>query len=77
MKPMTFKEFASNPITALLFLCLMVVGYLYFDGKSAEREAQRILEDRVAILETKVSTLEKEKQALIDKLLETIESIKE
>lgn len=77
MKPMTFKEFASNPITALLFLCLIVVGYLYLDAKSAEKEAQRILEDRVVILETKVKTLEEEKKELIDKLLETIESIQE
>ena len=30
----SFKEFVKNPIVALLFICLMVIGYLYVDNKT-------------------------------------------
>jgi len=30
----SFKEFVKNPIVALLFICLMAIGYLYVDNKT-------------------------------------------
>ena len=36
--PITFEQFKKNPITAVTFCMLVVVGYLYVDQKSSEKE---------------------------------------
>ena len=33
----SFKEFVKNPIVALLFICLMAIGYLYADFSFRKR----------------------------------------
>ena len=32
--PIDFKDFAANPVTGLLFFCLIAIGYLYIDNKT-------------------------------------------
>jgi hypothetical protein len=32
--PISFKEFAKDPVKGLLFLVIMAVGYLYVDNKT-------------------------------------------
>jgi hypothetical protein len=68
--PVSFKEFVSNPIVALLFMCLMAIGYLYFDNKST-------LTDQIEDLQEEVTILKKEYKELNDKFIETIQKIKD
>lgn len=55
--PISFAEFAKEPVKGLMFICLIAVGYLYVDGKlnySNQIETQgkkiEILDERVNIL---------------------------
>jgi hypothetical protein len=48
----SFKEFLTSPITALLFMCVMALGYLYVA--------------QTGTLETQVNDLQKEVQLLKD-----------
>ena len=55
--PISFKEFAKEPVKGLMFICLIAVGYLYVDGKvnysnQIEKQGQKI-----EVLETKVDLL--------------------
>ena len=55
--PISFKEFAKEPVKGLMFICLVAVGYLYVDGKvnysnQLEKQGQKI-----EILETKLDVL--------------------
>jgi hypothetical protein len=36
--PITFEEFKNNPISAITFVMLMVVSYLYYDQKSTTND---------------------------------------
>jgi hypothetical protein len=52
--PISFKEFAKEPVKGLMFICIIAVGYLYIDGKvnySSQIEKQG---EKIEILETKV-----------------------
>jgi outer membrane murein-binding lipoprotein Lpp len=55
--PITFKEFAKEPVKGLLFIVIIAIGYLYVDGKvnynsQIEKQGQKI-----ELLETKVDAL--------------------
>lgn len=55
--PITFKEFAKEPVKGLLFIVIVAIGYLYVDGKvnynsQIEKQGQKI-----EILETKLDGL--------------------
>ena len=56
--PITFKEFVTDPIKAVLFLCLMAIMYLYIDNKMVYKEQIEKQEKRIEMLENKVNTLE-------------------
>lgn len=61
----SFKEFAKNPIVALLFMTLLALGYLYFDNKTT-------LTTQIVELQEEVKTIRKEYKELNDKFIETI-----
>jgi len=55
--PITFKEFAKEPVKGLLFIVIVAIGYLYIDGKvnynsQIEKQGQKI-----EVLETKIDAL--------------------
>jgi hypothetical protein len=55
--PISFAEFAKEPVKGLMFICLVAVGYLYVDGKinySNQIEAQG---KKIELLEEKVDVL--------------------
>lgn len=56
--PVSFKEFAKDPIKAILFLCLVAIMYLYIDNKMIYKEQISKQEKRIEALEAKVDTLE-------------------
>lgn len=55
--PITFKEFAKNPIVGLMFLCIVAVGYLYIDGRTGNVSQIKVLTEKTEKLEIKVDQL--------------------
>lgn len=49
--PMTFKEFAKNPIVAVLFLCIIAIAYMYKDMKSTVHMYTDSQDKRITLLE--------------------------
>jgi hypothetical protein len=47
-----YKEFLKNPIVGLLFMCVLSIGYLYFDNKAVYKEQIIKQERRIESLET-------------------------
>lgn len=55
--PISFKEFAKEPVKGLLFIVIIAIGYLYVDGKvnyNSQIEAQG---KKIEVLETKLDAL--------------------
>lgn len=64
----SFKEFVKNPIVALLFMCLMAIGYLYIDNKST-------LTNQIVELQKEVKTLKNEYKELNEKFINTVQGL--
>jgi hypothetical protein len=52
--PISFKEFAKEPVKGLMFICLIAVGYLYIDGKVNYSNQIEKQGEKIEVLETKV-----------------------
>lgn len=65
----SFKEFAKNPIVALLFMCIMVIGYLHVKHVGG-------LENTISELRKDVDSLKKENKELYDILIKINENYK-
>jgi len=65
---LSFKEFVKNPIVALLFMCLMAIGYLYIDNKST-------LTNQIVELQEEVKTLKNEYKELNEKFINTVQGL--
>ena len=63
-----FKEFAKNRIVALLFMCLIAIGYLYLDNKST-------LTTQIVKLEKEVNQLKDDYKELNEKFIITITNL--
>lgn len=66
---LSFKEFLTNPIVALLFMCLMAIGYLYIDNRST-------LTKQIETLQVEVTKLEKDYKELNEKFIKTLQEVK-
>ena len=55
--PISFKEFAKEPVKGLMFICIIAVGYLYVDIKMSNSATQKQMNDKITVLETKVDQL--------------------
>ena len=64
----SFKEIVKNPIVALLFMCLMAIGYLYIDNKST-------LTNQIVELQEEVKTLKNEYKELNEKFINTVQGL--
>jgi hypothetical protein len=65
-----FKDFASNPISGVLLLSLIAIGYLYVDNKTT-------LTNQIKVLQAEVITLRDDYKVLNNKFIETLKSIHE
>jgi len=65
-----FKDFASNPISGVLLLSLIAIGYLYVDNKTT-------LTNHIKVLQEEVITLRDDYKKLNNKFIETLKSINE
>jgi len=64
-----FKDFASNPVSGVLLLSLIAIGYLYVDNKTT-------LTNHIKVLQEEVVTLRDDYKKLNDKFIETLKNIK-
>ena len=64
-----FKDFASNPVSGVLLLSLIAIGYLYVDNKTT-------LTNQLEILQDEVITLRDDYKKLNDKFIETLKNIR-
>jgi len=55
--PISFAEFAKEPVKGLMFICLVAVGYLYVDGKLNYNKQIETQGKKIEVLETKVDLL--------------------
>ena len=55
--PISFKEFAKEPVKGLMFICIIAVGYLYVDIKMSNTSQQKTLNEKIVKLEIKVDQL--------------------
>jgi len=55
--PISFAEFAKEPVKGLMFICLVAVGYLYVDGKINYNNQIETQGKKIELLETKVDLL--------------------
>lgn len=55
--PISFKEFAKEPVKGLMFICIIAVGYLYVDIKMTNSSTQKIQNEKIEKLEVKVDEL--------------------
>ena len=55
--PISFKEFAKEPVKGLMFICIIAVGYLYVDIKMSNSSTQKSLNEKITKLEVKVDQL--------------------
>ena len=64
-----FKDFSSNPVSGVLLLSLIAIGYLYVDNKTT-------LTNQIEALQEEVTTLRGDYKKLNDKFIETLKNIK-
>jgi len=55
--PISFKEFAKEPVKGLLFIVIIAIGYLYVDGKINYNNQIETQGKKIEVLETKVDML--------------------
>jgi len=55
--PISFEQFAKDPVKGLLFLCVVAIGYLYVDNKMNYQDQVENCESRTIVLEEKVDYL--------------------
>lgn len=55
--PISFKEFAKEPVKGLMFICIIAVGYLYIDIKMTNNATQKQMNEKISKMETKVDQL--------------------
>lgn len=66
--PISFKDFAKDPVKGVLFIVLIAVGYLYFDNKSSYKEQLSECKTQVTSCSVKVVTLEQKLEEKTERL---------
>jgi hypothetical protein len=59
MSPVTFAEFSKNPISAVAFIMLGVVGFLYYDSENTKKELIVNCKKENEVLAAKVETMQR------------------
>jgi hypothetical protein len=55
--PISFAEFAKEPVKGFLFITILAIGYLYVDGRIDKNTTIDAQNKKIVVLETKVDTL--------------------
>ena len=70
-----FKSFVKNPLTAILFLSLVALSYLYVDNKSVYEGIIDRHEEQIQDLKGELKSLRDDYNALNDKFIDTIRNL--
>lgn len=60
--PVTFNEFKKNPIAAVTFCMLVVVGYLYYDSESTKQSILNKCESDNQKMSERLATMERQQK---------------
>lgn len=70
--PVNFEQFKKSPISAIAFILVVVVGYLYIDNKMVHKEQLLDHKQRIERLEQEERELESKLEKINEKLLECL-----
>ena len=70
--PVSFDQFKKNPIAAISFVLIIVVGYLYVDNKMVHSQQLDEHKNRIEKLEADELRLEDKLEKMNEKLLECL-----
>jgi hypothetical protein len=70
--PISFENFKNSPTTALAFLLLIVVGYLYVDNKLVYKDTILEHKQRIEKIENDNKELENKIEVLNQKLIQCL-----
>lgn len=70
--PVSFEQFKKSPVTAIAFVLIVVVGYLYIDNKMVHSQQLDEHKDRIEKLESDELRLEEKLDKMNEKLLECL-----
>jgi len=70
--PINFEQFKSNPITAVAFMAVLTVGYLFYELRSSHEEQLGQQDARIEQLEEKIEKYEDKLDELNQKLIECL-----
>jgi len=70
-----FKSFVKNPLTAILFLSLVALSYLYVDNKSVYEGIIARHEEQIQDLKGELKSLRDDYNDLNDKFIDTIRNL--
>ncbi len=73
---LNFKEFSKNPVSAVLFLAILGVGYLYLANEQKSAETIERLENDITEVKTEIKELRAENKRLNQAFIETLEKLK-
>jgi hypothetical protein len=66
--PISFKDFAKDPVKGLLFIVLLAVGYLYYDNKASYQKQTDEYKAQYSECGNKVEALEKKLDGKTERL---------
>lgn len=70
--PISFDQFKKNPIAAIAFLLVIVVGYLYIDNKTVYTQQLNEHKVRIEKLEKEELMMEERLEEINQKLIECL-----
>jgi len=70
--PVSFDQFKKSPVTAIAFVLIIVVGYLYVDNKMVHSQQLEEHKTRIEKLESDELRLEEKLDEMNEKLLECL-----
>lgn len=70
--PISFEQFKSNPISAIAFIAVLTVGYLFYELRSSHNEQLDAQDARIEQLEEKIEKYEDKLDELNQKLIECL-----
>lgn len=75
MVNMDFKAFIKNPLSAILFLCIIAISYLYINNRAVYEQIIMKHESEIKELKSELHALREDYQRLNDKFIRTLQDM--
>ena len=75
MVNMDFKAFIKNPLSAILFLCIIAISYLYINNRAVYEQIIMKHETEIKELKSELHALREDYQRLNDKFIRTLQDM--